>query len=328
MRRLVHVLLAAAASVSLAACCYSSVQKHAPEASGAPAADPAAWPAMPQPGPAPAFTPPVPERFTLSNGLPVTLVQAGQVPILALRLNVYTGSADDPVGRSGLASFTADMLNEGTTTRSALQLSDELQTLATNVGFGADTDFSDATLDALEDTLDPSLEIFADMVKNPSFPEEDLARVKTDRRNRLLTRRDEIANVAFDVFKRRLYGETYSGRNGDGTPEELDATTRDDLVAWYRSVWRPSNAGLVVVTRLGKDAVLPVLEKHLGTWKDSDAPRVEPLAAAPTPQAGRAVYWVDRPGSSQSFVIVGNVAPAFDPALDTARALGNHPLGG
>ncbi len=328
MPRTLHILLAAAASVALSSCCFSSVQKHPAETSGTTEAPADAWPAMPVPGPAPSFTPPAAERFTLSNGLPVTLVRAGQVPLFQVRLNVYTGTGDDPVGKSGLAGFVADMLNEGTATRSATELSDQLQTLASDVGFGADTDFSYAALEGLEDTLEPSLALFADMIRNPSFPDEDLARVRTDRTNRLLTRRDQISNVAFDVFFRRLYGDTYAGRHDAGTPEELAALTREDLLGWYASAWRPSNAGLVLVTRLERDAVLPVLEEHFGTWMERDAPTVQPLAATPQPQQGRAIYWVDRPGSSQSFVILGNTAPGFDPERQTARTLGNHPFGG
>ena len=331
MRRLLHIALVLGVSLALSSCCWSGVKKHAPGTSGdaASAAGPeSTWPAMPVPGEAPSFTPPAPERFALSNGLPVTLVRAGSVPLLKMRLNVYTGSGDDPTGRAGLADFTADMLNEGTSTRSALELSDQLQTLASSISLGADTDFSYAQLDSLEDTLDASLELFADVVRNPSFPEEDLARVRTDRRNRLITRHDEINNVAFDVFLGRLFGDTYVGRNDAGTVEELDATTRADLLAWYAASWRPSNAGLVLVTRLDREAVLPLLERHLGTWEDSDAAPVQERPAVQARQEGRATYWVDRPGSAQSYIIVGNTAPAFDPSLQTARTLGNHPLGG
>ena len=328
MRSLLHIVLVAAACVALSSCCWSGVKKHPPATSGDVAATEDAWPAMPVPGPAPSFTPPSPERFALSNGLPITLVQAGQMPLLRLRLNIYAGSGDDPTGRSGLASFAADMLNEGTATRSSLELSDQLQLLASSISLGADTDFSYAQLDGLEDTLDASLELFADVVRRPAFPEEDLARVRADRRNRLITRHDQISNVGFDVFLGRLYGDTYAGRPDEGTPAELDAITREDLLAWYASAWRPTNAGLVLVTRLSRDAVLPLLEKHLGTWEDSTAAPVEPRPVAAAPQEGMATYWIDRPGSAQSFILLGNTAPAFDPALQTARTLGNHPLGG
>jgi zinc protease len=329
--RPLHTLLALVASLALSACCWSAVKKHPPETSGDVAvAEPEGdgWPAMPVPGPAPEFNAPVPESFTLSNGLPVTLVRAGAVPLLRLQLNIYSGTADDPDGKSGVAAFTADMLNEGTKTRTALEISDQLQTLASGVAMGADLDYSDASLDALESTFDASLELFSDLVRNPTFPEEDLARVRADRRNRLLTRQDQIANVAFDVFKGLLFGDTYAGRNGGGTPDQLDAITRDDVLAWYGSAWRPSNAGVVIVTRLEREAVLPLLEKHLGTWEDSDAPVIEEREPAPAPKSGRTIYWVDRPGSSQSFVIVGNTAPGFDADVSSARNLGNHPLGG
>lgn len=328
--RVLHTLLATAAAVALSSCCWSGVQKHDSTTSGeveAPAE--AAWPAMPEPGPMPAFTPPSAERFTLSNGLPVTLIQAGAVPLLRMQLNVYTGTGDDPAGKAGLADFTADLLNEGTTTRSALELSDGLMTLASGASFGADRDFSYGSLDSLETNFEATLELFADMLKNASFPEEDLARVRTERLNRLLSRHDQIANVAWDVFYRLTYGDNYLGRPGVGTPAEIEAITRDEITAWYASVWRPSNAGVVLVTRLGKEAVLPVLEAHLGTWEDSDAARIEHQPVESTTFLHRTIHWVDRPGSSQSYVIVGNnTTVGFDEAQQAARTLGNHPFGG
>ena len=331
MSRLLRIALASGASLALASCCFVTAKTADTSGAQAPAEAAAAedaWPTMPQPGPAPAFTPPKGLQSTLSNGLPVTLVRAGQVPLLSLRLNVYTGSADDPVGKAGTAAFSADLMNEGTATRDALQISDELQTLAAAVGVSADTDFSYASLDCLEAKFDESLALLADIVRNPTFSEGDVERVRGDRNNQLLTRRDQIGSVAFDVFLKRLYGDAYIGRPTEGTVTSLAGITREDLVQWHASVWRPGNAGLVVVTRLDADTVLPILEKHFGSWAD---PQVEPVAEQPVQisrHEGRTIYWVDRPGSSQSYVLLGNTVPAFDPALQTARTLGNHPLGG
>ncbi len=333
MSRLLRTALAASASLALASCCFVGAQPAATSGAQEAPAEPAepaeaAWPAMPQPGPAPAFMPPSAVEAKLSNGLAVTLVQAGQVPLLSLRLNVYTGSADDPAGKAGTAAFTADLMNEATATRSALEISDQLQTLAATVGVSADTDFSHASLDCLEAKFDESLAILADVVRNPTFPEADVERVRGDRNNHLLTRRDQISSVAFDVYLKLLYGDQYIGRPTEGTVDSLAGITRDDLVAWHAAAWRPSNAGVVIVTRLGADTVLPILEKHLGDWAEPQGAAVAEQPVETNRHEGRTIYWVDRPGASQSYVLVGNTAPAFDPARQTARTLGNFPLGG
>ena len=140
------------------------------------------WPAMPVPGRAKSFAVPPAQRFTLHNGIPLTVIQTGSVPLVALRLNVYAGSALDPAGKAGLADFSADLLNEGTASRSALQISEELLDLASSTHAGAELDYSYAGLDCLEDKLEPTLAIFADLLMNPAFRDEDLERVRQERR--------------------------------------------------------------------------------------------------------------------------------------------------
>jgi len=311
--------------------CATDVPKDAPEDNDpAPAADadPTAWPAMPAIGETPAFTVPAAETFQLANGVPVTLVRAGAVPLVQVQLNLYRGTAEDPAGKAGLASFAADMLNEGTESRSAVELSEALADLATDIGFGAGLEYSYARLDALEGKLDDSLGLLADMVQRASFPKEDVARVREDRRNSLTARRAEASAVGQEVFRKILFGDQYLGRPGAGTLTDLDAIGRADLLAWHGSVWTPGNAGFVVVTRLERGVVEAALNKHFGQWAAAKAePPVRATFEFPVAE-GRRIFWVDKPAATQSYVVLGGVGPKFDRARSSARGLGNFPLGG
>ena len=321
--------LSLALSVALLAhgCCWKPVAKASGEVAPPVVVEAPVWPAQPVPGPPPAFTAPSPTRFVLANGIPVTLVQTGAVPLIQLQLNVYTGSSADPKGKEGLASVTADLLNEGTKARDALQLEHALQMIASDVSFGADLDASSVRVEALEDKLAETLAIVNEMLTTPTFPEKDLARVIEDRKRALLAAKDELPSVGTKVFRKLLWGDSYFGRPGGGTEASLAAIQRKDVVGFHGANWGPSNAGLIVVTRLSQEQIQPILESTLGTWKAKT--KVAPVAVTvPARRAGVSVVWVDRPGATQSYVVIGNVGPAFDPVKSDQLRLGNYPLGG
>ena len=314
------------AAMSLNGCCWAQGDA-ATSGSAAGEVAAAAWPAMPTPGPAPAFSVPEATRFTLANGVPVTLVTTGAVPLVELQLNVYTGSAADPVGGEGLAVITADMLNEGTTDKDALALERALQRLASDVGFGADLDYSYSRVNALEGNLEPTLALLAEMLSTPTFPQGDLERIVEDHKRSLLASKDDLNEVGHLAMNRTLWGDSYIGRPAGGTVDSLDGLSRDDVAGFHANAWVPANAGLVVVSRLTQEQIQPMLEGTLGAWTaEGEVPVVE--VVAPAPKTGVSVYWVDKPGQTQSYVAVGNVAPGFDPDVTPLIELGNHPLGG
>ena len=289
----------------------------------------ATWPEMPEPGPIADWEVPAATRFVLANGIPVTYIQHGKVPLIELTLNVYTGSSADPAGLEGLASFTTDMMNEGTTTRDAVQISEDLLSLASDVGFGASLDHSYMVLDCLEDKLDETLALAAEMLLEPTFPADDIERVRQDRINRLITAKDRPQTVGWNVFTRVLFGDSYLGRPTQGTEESVAVITRDQMVDHHRRVWTADNAGIIAAGRLHPTQVSVLLQKHFGQWPAGDPaerPPVEPFEVQP--HEGLSIYWVDRPGATQSYVVVGNLAPGFDPDLQTARSLSNDVLGG
>lgn len=287
------------------------------------------WPEMPEPGPIADWEVPHTTRFELSNGVPVTYVQHGKVPLFQLRINVYTGSSTDPAGAEGLASFTTDMMNEGTSELDAIGISEELLNLASGVGFGASLDSASMSLDCLEDKLDPTLALAASMLFDSTFPSEDIERVRQDRLNRLLTQRDRPQSVGWEVFSKVLYGDHYLGRPTEGTEASIATISREQMVEHHRTVWTADNAGIVATGRLDAAQVAVLLQKHLGGWAagdPSERPQVAPFEVQP--HQGLTIYWVDRPGATQSYVVLGNLAPAWDDDRQTARSLSNDVLGG
>lgn len=313
--------------VPFVACCWGTKNV---QTSGSVAADPPAdaWPAMPIPGEAVAWEAPTASSFTLANGIPVTYIQAGSVPLTYVQLNFYRGYHSEPADKAGLAAITADMLNEGAGDRDALALDEALQLLASSVSLGADSDYSHARIESLEANLDETLALAADIVRRPTFAQGDLDRVRQDTKNRVITESDDLRTTGTKVFYRTLFDGKGPGLWSRGSAASLDAVTVEDLTGWHASVWRPDNAGIVVVSRQDEATLKTALDTHFGDWT---APKAE-LPAAPVlveaKHEGVTVYWVDHPGASQSALYLGNTAGAFDPALSAARSTGNMTLGG
>lgn len=284
---------------------------------------------MPTPGPAPTFNVPESESFTLANGIKVTLVTTGAVPLVELQLNIRSGSASDPAGKEGLAAVTADMLNEGVEGKDSLAIASELQRLASDVSLGASLDGSVVRVNSLEGNLEPTLGLVLEMLSSPTFADDDLKRVIEDRKRSLLSSKDDLPTIAWRSFRRTLFGAQYMGRPGAGTANSLDAISRDDVAGWHRDAWSPVNSSLVVVSRMDAATLKPLLDASFGAWGASENSTTPELSVAATEsKTGVNVYWMDKPGASQSYIIVGNVAPAFDAATADQRTLGNHPVGG
>ena len=281
----------------------------APQAEPAPAPAPPAAEAPPidrstppELGPTPTLDLPAQRHFTLGNGLRVRLVEQHRLPIVALSLLVDAGFARDPEGLAGVASFTADMLTEGTKTRTATQISDQVGFLGASLGANAGPDA--ATLDGgcLAEHLPAFLEIYADVARNPSFPAADFERVQDTRRVALLQERDEPQELARRAFAQVFWGNHPYGHTPLGTEASLARTRRADLARFHARYWHPANAQLVVVGDVTEAELQPLLERALGSWPAGTAaaplPRREPASPKRT-------VLIDKPGATQSYLVVG-----------------------
>jgi len=269
------------------------------------------------------------QRGKLSNGLEVIVARHGGVPVVELALLVDAGYAADRAGPLGAANLALDMMDEGTRRRDALEIAATATRLGARIGLGSNLDTSYATLSALTVNLEPSLELFSDIVLNPTFPPEELER----RRAQVIAGiHQELAQpfaMALRVFPLLIYDEDHAYSipfTGSGTLQSVQAMTRDDLVAFHRNWFRPNNATMIVVGDTSMEEIRPLLEKYFGRWQPGDVP--EKNVGPSERRVGGTVYVIDRPGSEQAVIIAGHVVPPYDDPDKLALAAANDVLGG
>jgi zinc protease len=284
---------------------------------------------MPDPGtpPAPAF--PAFEPVKLPNGLTILVATRTAVPVVSVQLVVDAGYASDPAGQAGTARLAAAVLPGGTRRMSALQVSDALRDLGATLDARSSLDTTTVSLSALKARLDPSLDLFADVVLQPAFPAAEL-----DRQRKLLLaaidrEQADPSSMASRVLPRVVYGEGHPYGNplsGSGTKASVTALTREDVERWYQAWFRPGNATLIVVGDVTPKEIVPRLERLFGAWKAGTPPRKD---ATLGDRAGRPrLYVVDRPGSVQSVILAGETAPPRANPEEIAQGVVNRVLGG
>jgi zinc protease len=282
---------------------------------------------LPKPKPDPKLTVPAAQRRKLSNGLDVLVVEHHELPVVSLNLVTRMGAAGDPEGKAGLASLTSDMLDEGTATRSSLDISDQLSRIGSSLSIGTGWDSTTASLRTLTRHLDRALDIYADVITNPSFPDKELQRLRAQRLGALKSQRDNPDAIADLVFQTVLYGRSHPyGHPLTGDEASLNSFTGDDVRNFYETNYRPNNSALIVVGDVKPDEVVSKLEKAFSGWKSAHVPAVD-VSAAPVQREHSAIYLVDRPGSVQSVIQIGQVgvprsSPDYFPLLVMNRILG------
>lgn len=283
----------------------------------------------PEPGPPPAVSFPTFERATLSNGLKVVLAHRTAVPLVSMQLLVNSGYAADQFATPGTASLTMAMLDEGTTHRSALEISDQLARLGASLGAGADLDMGIVSLSSLTATLDSALTVFADVVLHPSFPEADFQRLKRQRLAQIQQEKAQPIGMALRVLPALLYGPKHAygaPMTGTGTAEAVQKMTRNDLQQFHQTWFKPNNATLVIVGATTMAEMRPKLERLFSDWRSGSVPKKN-LATVP-PRQGSAVYVIDKPQSPQSVILAGELAPPRDNPDEIAIETMNTILGG
>jgi predicted Zn-dependent peptidase len=261
----------------------------------------------PAPGPAPALKIPPIERRTLTNGLRVWIVQMHEVPVVDVSVVVTSGAATDPIGKYGLASFTAAMLDEGAGKYNALDLADAVEFLGASLTTTSSFDSSVMNLHTPASRLDQALPLLADVVLRPAFPQNEIDRIRKERLAALLQARDNPASVAAAGFARLVYGAGHRyGTPTMGTESSNTGITAEDMRSFYAANYQPQNAGLIVVGDVTPASVLPKLQQAFGTWKNA-GPISRPVLASVAQPAARQLYLIDKPGAAQSQIRIGGV---------------------
>src|SRR5229473_1585476 len=283
----------------------------------------------PEPGTPPELKLPKLQRITLSNGLKVILAERHEVPLVDFWMALDGGYAADQFAAPGTASMTTSLLDGGTSTRTALQISDQLAMLGARLNAFSNLDLSFVRLSALKSKLDDSLELYADVILNPSFPESDFARLQKQRLAAIEREKNTPVQMALRVFPALLYGKGHAYGNpltGSGTSESVAKMTRNDLVKFHNVWFRPNGATLIVAGDTSLNELKPKLEKLFANWKAGQTPKKN-ISNVPFPPKP-VIYLIDKPGALQSIIIAGLVAPPTANPKEIAIEAMNDGLGG
>jgi len=263
---------------------------------------------------APAPTDPRPYHFpritrtTLPNGLRVLVAESHNAPLVSVRALVRSGADHDVAALAGLASMTAEMLDEGAGSRDAIRLAEDLGVLGAALGAGADWDATYISLDVLSRNTEASLEIFGDVTARPTLPADGLERVRAERLNEILQQRNEPAAIAGKRFAGLLYGSGPYGNSIIGSAESAARIALDDVQRFYREHYVPNNSSVVISGDIDAARAIDLLTRDLGDWTR----RPEPPRPTPQPRKIEAsrIYVIDRPQAVQSEIRVGHLGVA------------------
>ena len=260
---------------------------------------------VPKPGPASPLKIPTPASFTLPNGLTVLLSERTNLPIVSMALVVKTGSDANPPGRPGLANFTVAMLDQGTATRSALQLADDAAQIGTSVSTTSSMDSSRVQIRSLSKNAATALDLLADVALHPSFPAAEIDRQRGQRLTQLVERRGDPSAIASTAMAAALYGPKHPyGFTELGTEAAVKAASRDDMLAFWKQNFVPNNAALIVAGAISPAELRPLAERDFGAWAQG-APAA-PALGTPATTAAKVVL-VDVPGAPQTQLRVAAV---------------------
>ncbi|WP_129134758.1 pitrilysin family protein [Luteimonas sp. YGD11-2] len=271
------------------------------------------------------------ERAQLSNGTQVILARRSDIPVVQMSYEFPGGYAADQGRRLGTSGFTMGMLDEGAGELRALEFAERAEALGAVLSSGASLDGGNAYLSALKENLDPSLALYAQMIRAPRFDPSEIDRVKATWIAGIRQEKARPNGAALRVLPPLLYGEGHPYAiplSGSGTEQSVAALTRDDLVAFHRDWVRPDNATLVVVGDTTLDEIVPALERHFGDWRAAGpAPELPSVDAVARPASPR-VFLIDQPGAVQANIFVGQLVPSSRDDGATRFGIANSVLGG
>lgn len=259
----------------------------------------------PPPGPPRPYRFPHIERRTLANGLRVLVAENHSAPVVAVRALIGSGADRDTAQLAGLASMSAELLDEGAGSRDAIRLAEDLGLLGASLGSGTDWDATYVSIDVLSKNLNSSLEIFADVVRRPMLPASALERVRSERLMELLQQREEPAAIAGKRFSNLLYGSGTYGNSVIGNSESVSRLSIDDVRRFYTQNFIPNNTSIIVAGDVSSRPLLDLIERLFGDWKrgpEPPHPTVSPAAIE-----GSRVFLIDRPNAVQSEIRVGHI---------------------
>ncbi len=275
---------------------------------------------------------PRPQEADLPNGIHMMVIEDHRAPQVSVQMIISgAGGLFDPADAPGLAAFTAAMMSEGTAARTSQQIAQDLEAMAStvSVGTGGTSEFALVMASGLTDNLDRTLDLAADIVLTPTFPDAELARYKTRQKAQLVQVRSMPQFLAAERYGRAMYGDHPAGRVM-ATAESIDRATRDALVAFHKARYTPDQTIVAIVGDITLAEARKKVEARFGGWKKAGA-AVAP-APDPAPAGAGKVLLVDRPSSVQTSLVVGTQAinrnsPDYEVMTLVNAIIGGGPTG-
>ena len=253
------------------------------------------------------------QHATLENGIKVILAERHTIPVIHMEMLFDAGYAADQGHKLGTSAFTMGMLDEGTNDLDSVEIAKRKERLGANIGSGCDLDTCSVSLNALDSNLDPSLKLYADIVRNPAFREVDINRVRGQWLAGIAREKSQPTELGLRILPPLLFGEKNAygiPMTGSGTEASIKSLTADDMRGFMRDWIRPDNATLLVAGDTTLEKVLPQLNAAFGKWPATrNALPKKNLAHADFPAEPR-VFLLDRPGAQQTVILAGEVAPS------------------
>jgi len=311
----------------------AAVQDRAPAAAAPPAAAPVPAIAPPPVLPVKALSFPTVERATLSNGVKVVFARRTAVPTVNVAVAFDAGNAADDRARLGTEALLLSLLKEGTATRDSVAIAEEQERLGATISANASMDRTTVALSALKPNLAPSLDLLADIVRNPAFRPDDIERKRATLLAQIGEEKTQPQGLALRVLPPLLYGASHPYGvpfTGSGDEAGVKAVTRADLLAFHARWLRPDNATIFAVGDSTLGELVPLLEQRFGSWR---APAVAKgvkrfPAAGPAAAAGPRIILIDKPQSPQSMILAGQALSLRGTDDPLALTVANEVLGG
>ena len=257
------------------------------------------------------------QRAKLKNGLNVVLLERHSAPIVNVALAVDAGASSDVPAKAGAATLALDLMDEGTRSRDAFQITDQLDALGARLSTGSSLDMSFVRLQATAQNLRPSLGIMSDVVLNPAFPADQFAIQKQRRIAQIGQEKANPNALAQRVLPAILYGTNHAyGKPASGFENSVQSVTREDLMKWHADWFKPGSATVVVTGDTTLAQLVPALEEAFGNWKPGTAPAKNMTTVAKT--AGKKIYLIDKPDAPQSTIVAAHISETSGQPEDLA----------
>lgn len=245
------------------------------------------------------------KKVKLKNGMTLLLMEQREVPIISFNYIIRAGSIADLAGKEGVASLTAGLLRKGTKTRSADQISAELDFIGGLLGAGSTYDYTNGTAEFIKKDINKGLELLADVLLNPTFPQDEVSKMLKQRIDGIKSAKDQAQGVIGTYYNAYLYGSHPYGRPTGGDEKSLAAITRDDVQKFYQAYYSPSSTIMAVVGDFDSAEMERMITDKFGAWTAKAAPAIQ--LADPQPVAGKRLLLIDKPDSTQTFYQIGNI---------------------